>query len=262
VPAIDLHSHVLPGIDDGPTALEDSLEMCRQAVADGTGAIAATPHVGPMFPTRSEVIAVAVARLNEILAEQDVPLDVLAGAEIAPALLPSLEEAEVARLSLGGGPYLLIEAPLQPVGLELEEAIEEVMSTGHSVLLAHPERAPSFHREPQRLEALVERGVLCSITAGSFIGRFGRPVARFTQMLFADGLVHSVASDAHDPLGRTPDLRSCLTAAGPDFPGLEAHADWLIEAVPAAIVGGTEVPSPPTVPAPARRSLRSLSWPR
>lgn len=260
MPAIDLHSHVLPGIDDGPTGLEDSLEMCRRAVADGTGAIAATPHVSPTFRTRSEDIAAGVARLNEVLAERDVPLEVLPGAEIAPALLSLLEDTELARLRLGGGLYLLIEAPLLDVGPELEKAIEDVMSTGHSVLLAHPERAPSFQREPQRLEALVERGALCSITAGSFIGRFGRRVARFTAKLFADGLIHNVASDAHDPFGRTPDLRSCLTAAAADFPGLQAHIDWLIEDVPGAIVAGTEVPSPPQASSSPSSPRRRLSW--
>jgi protein-tyrosine phosphatase len=262
VPAIDLHSHVLPDVDDGPIALEDSLEMCRRAVADGTGAIAATPHVSPVFRTRSEDIAAGVAQLNEALAEQNVAIEVLPGAEIAPALLPLLDDAEVARLTLGGGPYLLIEAPLEAVGPELEEAIEDVMSAGHRVLLAHPERAPSFHREPQRLEVLVERGALTSITAGAFVGRFGRRVARFTERLFADGLIHSVASDAHDPFGRTPDLRYCLTNAAVDFPGLAAQIDWLIEEVPAAIVGGTELPSPPAPPASPSRTRRRLSWRR
>jgi protein-tyrosine phosphatase len=260
VPAIDLHSHVLPGIDDGPQTAAESLDMCRRAAADGTGAIAATPHVSPVFRTRPEQIEAGVAELNDALAAESGSFEVLRGAEIAPALLPLIDETELPRLTLGGGPYLLIEAPLEAVGRELEEAVDELMDAGHGVLLAHPERAPSFHREPERLAALVERGALCSITAGSLIGRFGRRVARFTERLLAEDLVHNVASDAHDTFGRPPDLRSLVLSA--DLPGLEARADWLIEEVPAALVAGAELPAPPQPPAPARRSRRRLSWRR
>lgn len=234
--------------------------MCRRAAADGTGAIAATPHVSPVFRTRPEQIEAGVAELNEALAPESASFEVLRGAEIAPALLPLIDETELPRLTLGGGPYLLIEAPLEAVGRELEEAVDELMDAGHGVLLAHPERAPSFHREPERLAALVERGALCSITAGSLIGRFGRRVARFTERLLAEDLVHNVASDAHDTFGRPPDLRSLVMSA--DLPGLGARADWLIEEVPAALVAGAELPAPPQPAAPARRSRRRLSWRR
>ena len=260
MPAIDLHSHVLAGIDDGPQTTAESLDMCRRAAADGTAAIAATPHVSPVFRTRPEQVESGVAELNDALAGEEVSLEVLRGAEIAPALLPLMDASELARLTLGGGPYLLIEAPLEAVGRELEEAVDELMGAGHSVLLAHPERAPSFHREPERLAALVERGALCSITAGSLIGRFGRRVARFTERLLAEGLVHNVASDAHDTFGRPPDLRSLVMSA--DLPELGARAEWLLEEVPAALIAGAELPAPPQTPAPARRSRRRLSWRR
>jgi protein-tyrosine phosphatase len=260
VPAIDLHSHVIPGIDDGAQTAAESLAICRRAAADGTGAIAATPHVSPVFRTRPEQIDAGVADLNEMLAAEDVPFEVLRGAEIAPALLPLIDATELPQFTLGGGPYLLIEAPLEAVGRELEHVIDELMGAGHGVLLAHPERAPSFHREPERLAGLVEQGALCSITAGSLVGRFGSRVARFTERLLAEGLVHNVASDAHDTFGRPPDLHSVVMSA--DLPGLDARAQWLLEEVPAALLAGGELPAPPQMAAAFRRSRRRLSWRR
>jgi protein-tyrosine phosphatase len=261
VPAIDLHSHVLPGIDDGPVVARESLEICRRAAADGTGALAATPHVNAIHTTRPAVIEAGVAELNRALWEEGVPLEVLTGGEIAPTFLPLIDPADLSRLTLGGGPYLLLEAPLEAVGGELEAAVDELMNAGHGILLGHPERAPSFHREPGRLALLVERGVLCSITAGSLIGAFGRRVTSFTERLLADGLVHNVASDTHDPFGRPPALRSCLSAAAGQIPGLEAMANWLIEEVPAAILAGTEPPPAPQAPT-RRPRRRGLSWRR
>jgi protein-tyrosine phosphatase len=189
-----------------------------------------------------------------------VPFEVLRGAEIAPALLPLIDATELPQFTLGGGPYLLIEAPLGAVGRELEHAIDELMGAGHGVLLAHPERAPSFHREPERLAGLVEEGALCSITAGSLVGRFGRRVARFTERLLAEGLVHNVASDAHDTFGRPPDLRSVVMSA--PLPGLDARAQWLLEEVPAALLAGGELPAPPRMADAFCRSRKRLSWRR
>jgi protein-tyrosine phosphatase len=106
----------------------------------------------------------------------------------------------------------------------------------------------------------VEQGALCSITAGSLVGRFGSRVARFTERLLAEGLVHNVASDAHDTFGRPPDLHSVVMSA--DLPGLDARAQWLLEEVPAALLAGGELPAPPQMAAAFRRSRRRLSWRR
>lgn len=257
--AIDLHSHVLPGIDDGAGSLAEALAMARRAAADGTGTIAATPHVSPRYRNRAAEIAEGVGALNEALAQDGVALRVVAGAEIAPALLPVMEDGELARLSLGGGPYLLIEAPLEAVGDELEAAVDELLTQGHGVVLAHPERAPSFQRDPGRLAALVERGVLCSLTAPALTGRFGRRVQAFADRLFEAGLVHNLASDAHDAVARPPEIWSYVAAAARRLTGLERQAPWLLEEVPSAILAGDSLPPRPSTVRP-RRSLLQRLW--
>jgi protein-tyrosine phosphatase len=261
VAAIDLHSHVLPGIDDGAESLEEALAMARRAAGDGTGTLAATPHVSPRYRNRAEEIVQGVGALNEALADDGVPLRVVAGAEIAPALLPVMEDGELERLSLGGGPYLLVEAPLQAVGEELEAAVGELMTLGYGILLAHPERAPSFQRDPGRLAALVERGALCSLTAPALTGRFGRRVQAFADRLFEAGLVHNLASDAHDAVARPPDLWSYIAAAAPRLSGLERQAPWLLEDVPSAILAGDPLPPRPSGVRARRSGLRRL-WRR
>ena len=107
-------------------------------------------------------------------------------------------------------------------------------------MLAHPERCPAFHSDPAVLESLVRAGILTSITAGSLVGRFGAPVRRFAFGLVRDGLVHNVASDAHDDSGRAPGMTAELRRAG-----LEPLAAWLTTEVPAAILAGGEIPPPP-----------------
>jgi protein-tyrosine phosphatase len=232
--------------------------MARCAAEDGTGTLVATPHVNPRYRNGAAEIADGVGALNEALAGDGISLRVVAGAEIAPALLPVIQDGELPRLSLGGGPYLLVEAPLEAVGEELEAAVRELMTHGYGVVLAHPERAPSFQRDPQRLAALVEGGVLCSLTAAALTGRFGRRVRDFADGLFEAGLVHNLASDAHDAVARPPGLRSHVAAAASRLPGLERQAPWLLEEVPSAILAGDPPPPRPSAVRPRRSRLRRL----
>jgi protein-tyrosine phosphatase len=258
---IDLHCHVLPGVDDGPGTLEESVRLGRVAAAEGTRVLAATCHVSHRYPTTAAEMTHGVERVNAALREEGIPVEIVTGAEIAPEILPRLEPGELERLTLGGGPYLLLEAPLSAVGTELEGAVRGLQEDGFGIVLAHPERCPSFHREPGRLRDLVATGVLCSLTASSFTGRFGRPVQALSRRLLADGLVHNVASDAHDAEVRPPALRSTLEAAGTRLAGLDGMIPWLTEAAPEAILAGR--PLPPAPPAPrAGRRRRLLGWRR
>jgi protein-tyrosine phosphatase len=258
---IDLHCHVLPAIDDGPGTLEESVRLARVAAAEGTRVLAATCHVSHRYPTTAAEMKQGVERVNAALREQGIPVEVVTGAEVAPEILPRLERDELERLTLGGGPYLLLEAPLSAVGGELEEAVRALQADGFGIVLAHPERCPSFHREPDRIRALVATGVLCSVTASSFTGRFGRPVQSLTKRLLEEGLVHNVASDAHDAEVRPPALRSSLEAAGARLAGLDGMIPWLTEAAPEAILAGRPLPPPPPAPRSRRRS-RLLGWRR
>jgi protein-tyrosine phosphatase len=249
---IDLHCHVLPGVDDGPETLADSLELCRAAVAAGTKTIVATPHVSWDWPgVTSHVVAEGVERVNDALRAEGIDLEVRAGAEIAMTRASDLSDQELAALRLGGGPYLLVECPYSPASAGFEAMLSEIAGRGHQIVLAHPERCPAFQRDPARLHALVEAGMLTSLTAGAFTGRFGRDVGRFARRLLEGGFVHDIASDGHGAgMGRPPSIGPELEEAG-----LGDRADWHARAVPLAILDGTPLPPAPPPPAPRKRAL-------
>jgi protein-tyrosine phosphatase len=129
----------------------------------------------------------------------------------------------------------------------LENSLFDLQIQGFRPVLAHPERCPSFISEIGRLQALVERGIACSITAASMMGQFGNTVRRFTVELFSAGLVHDVASDAHDHVNRPMDLRAGFEALAHDVPGALQQAPWFTEAVPSAIIAGNDLPARPGV---------------
>ncbi len=245
---IDLHCHVLPGIDDGPPTMGHSLALARASAASGTGLIVATPHVDGTYYNDSEGIAAGVAAVNGQLASEGVPLEVVAGAEVAISRALELPDDELVRLRLGSGPYLLIEAPLSPAVGDIDQMLFNLQVNGHQLVLAHPERSPLFLRRPERLAELVARDVLCSITAGSIAGRFGQTVRRFTLSMLREGLVHNVASDAHDTVRRPPGVRVELEAAERDVPGISARIEWFTAQVPAAILSGERLPPAPPLP--------------
>jgi protein-tyrosine phosphatase len=252
---IDLHCHVLPGIDDGPETIEGSLALVRAAAASGTRVMVATPHVNWHYPNDAATIARLTGELNKRLGLEGIAVEVRTGAEVAMTRVEEIEPDELGRLRLGSGPWILLEPPFTPVVTGLDGIVLALQSAGHRVVLAHPERCPALHREPRMVESLVRGGVLTSVTAGSLVGGFGGEVRRFARRLVEQGLVHNVASDAHDSIRRPPGMATELGEAG-----LGALADWLTRAVPAAILSGEEIPARPQIPSrlepPAARERR------
>ncbi len=246
-PVIDLHCHVLPGIDDGPATIEGSLAIARAAVANGTRTLLATPHVSGRYPNDAATIARLVAETAERIEQEGIDLDLRGGAEIAVTHLAEMEPGQLDGLRLGGGPFLLVEPPFSPVATGLATSLRQLHAQGYRLLLAHPERCPALRRDPRMLESLVEEGVLTSVTAASLVGRFGSEVKRFARELMRAGLVHNVASDAHDERNRPPSVTAELEASGYGELGR-----WLTEEVPAAILAGTEVPPRPGHPGAGR----------
>jgi protein-tyrosine phosphatase len=253
---IDLHSHVLPGIDDGPESMEGSLALARAAVAAGTHTLVATPHVSSRYPNEAATIARLVEEVGARLAEDDVGLELRPGAEIAVTRLVEIEPSQLGQLGLGGGPWLLVEPPFTSVATALDSILRDLLRRDHRVVLAHPERCPALRRDPRMLEGLVAEGVITSITAGSLTGRFGGEVRRFAIALLEAELVHNVASDAHDHTGRPPSIRAELKAAG-----AEPLGEWLTEEVPAAVLAGEAIPPRPSFAMPGARPRR-WSWRR
>lgn len=246
---IDLHCHILPGVDDGPADLEGSLAMAREHVARGTDTVIATPHVSWDYPTTADEIATGVADLNAALTEEGIPLTVLAGAEVALTRAVDLSAQQLAGLRLGDGPWLLLEAPISVDSPGVEGLVGIVQSRGVRVLLAHPERCASFHTDPDLLARLVAGGCLAQVTANALTGFFGRTVQAAARRYVDAGLVHVVSSDSHDATHRSPGMVREMDEAG-----YGALTEWMGEQVPRSLLAGVPVPPRPAYqPAPERR---------
>jgi protein-tyrosine phosphatase len=226
---IDLHAHILPGVDDGPADMDEALALARTAVASGTRVLAATPHINRTLNLDPERLEPVRAALTDRLAAEEIPLEVVAGGEIGLDRWADLDDAALHRLALGGGRCLLLECPLFGTA-DMEPAVGDLQRRGFDVLLAHPERSPDLQRDPERLGALVADGAYAQLTAGSFAGDFGPVARRAAERMLDAGWVDVVASDTHDPVGRPPDLH--LAGLAPE------QLQRLTEAGPAAILTG------------------------
>jgi protein-tyrosine phosphatase len=240
---VDLHSHILAGIDDGARSLEESVEIARDAVRDGTTVMAATPHVRDDFLTDAATMERRVLELNEILREKEIELRVLGGAEIAIPNLQALGDDDLRRFGLGGNPhYLLVEFPYFSWPLSLESEIWTLKLRGIKTVLAHPERNPHVQDAPERIDSFVEAGALVQLTAASVDGRLGRRCRKAARELIAAGRAHLIASDAH-----WPGLRRVGTSSAAAAIRDPKLAEWLVQDVPDAIVRDLPIPDRPSV---------------
>lgn len=253
---IDLHSHILPGLDDGAPDWPTSVEMGRVAVAEGIETIAATPHVNFEYQYPLSEIRSRAAELNRRLAESGLPLTVVTGGEIALSRLVDLSDEDLQVLGLGGTRTLLIESPYSAAAGGLEAALFDLQLRHFNPLLAHPERCPYFQSDPDRLTTLVERGIHCSINSGSMDGTFGSTVRRFAIELLRRGLVHAVSSDSHDPAQRAPRLLSGFEEGERALPGLMRLVGWLTADSPRCLLAGEVPPPRPDVRLGKRSRLR------
>jgi protein-tyrosine phosphatase len=239
---IDLHSHILPGVDDGARTLEDSLGIARASVDVGVETMAATPHVRGDYPTSAETMERLLASTRQALATAGIPLELLPGGEIALDYLPHLEEQELARFGLGGNPdLLLLEFPYVGWPPDLAAKLAALRDRGVRVVLAHPERSSEVQAAPAHLWPLVEAGTLVQLTAASVSGTFGDgPRGAALDLLELD-LAHLVAGDVHSPGARGAALAEVTSALGGD----ERLAAWLTAEVPAALLRGDALPQRP-----------------
>jgi protein-tyrosine phosphatase len=238
---IDLHSHILPGLDDGSRTVEDARALARRAAEDGVTAIAATPHVRSDYPTQPDEMERGVLRLREDFVEQGIQVEVLHGGEIDLGSLGSLDDDDLRRFSLARSErYLLLEFPYSGWPSGLEETVYRLGLRGFTVILAHPERNRMVQADPARLGESVRLGALVQVTAASVDGRIGRSSQKAADRLLESGLAHVLASDAH-----TPEIREAGLADAAEALGDDRLAAFLTTEAPAAIVAGEAVPDPP-----------------
>jgi protein-tyrosine phosphatase len=238
---IDLHSHILPGLDDGVQTIEEARALARRAAEDGITAIAGTPHVRMDYPTRAEQMEAGVADLRRDFAAQRIPIEVLHGGELDLEAAAALDRDVLHRFTLAqSGRYLVLEFPYRGWPLTLEERIFELQVQGFVPVIAHPERNREVQVNPERLAESVRRGALVQVTAASVDGRLGREPRRAAERLLRLELVHLLASDSHAPDVRETGLAAAAAALRDD--GL---ARFLTVDAPAAIVAGEDLPRPP-----------------
>jgi len=251
---IDLHTHMLPGIDDGPSDLAGSLALARAAVIAGTRTVAATPHIGTQHGVLIEELTGRVAELQQELDRARLPLEVVGGGELAPTHVAELSVAELQEITLGGSRCILLECPFSGGSGLMPALLEQLRSQGFRVLLAHPERSPEFLRDPRGLAMLVAAGVCVQITAASLLGGFGRTAQEYALGLLDAGLVHSVASDAHDARHRPPNVLPIVESVVRECKLPPATTRFVTVDAPRALLDNAPLP-----PAPSREGR---SWRR
>jgi protein-tyrosine phosphatase len=245
-PVIDLHCHILPGLDDGAIDLADSLAMARRAAADGITAICATPHIRHDHAVMIDELPARVERLNRQLDEAGVACRVLGGGEVAETEAQRLDERELELVSLGSaGAWILLEPAPGPLGASIHDTVAWLAGRGYRSVIAHPERHPAADMR-ERLADLARGGALIQATAAMFLDAGAAP----TMLELAElGLVHLLASDGHSSrYGRPVALAEAIDRLA-GVSRVRDHIDWIAREGPAAIVSGRAV-EPPFGPRP------------
>jgi len=197
---VDIHFHLLPGVDDGPVSMDQSVVLARAAVAEGTQAVVVTPHVRIDQITDVSDLPERVSAVEEELRRESIHLRLLCGAELGWEMVGRLTQAELETVALGptGARWVLVESPFEGLLPELSSAIEELHDRGFGVVLAHPERAPGVLDDGARvLRAELARGTLAQVNAWSLTGHHGAAAEIAGTRLLRAGLVSLLASDAH-----------------------------------------------------------------
>lgn len=222
---IDLHCHLLPGIDDGSPDLETSVAMARMAVADGITDIACTPHVTPgVYDNEASDIRARIYRLGRHLRDSGVELNLWMGGDVHvdPGLVGKLANGLVP--TLGDSRYLLLEPPHHVVPPRLPELVSELVVAGYVPIITHPERLTWIEAHYPLFVSMIEKGALVQLTAGSILGRFGGQAKRMAERMLDEGRVDIIATDAHNTTGRPPILSEAREAVAQRLGEAEATA--------------------------------------
>lgn len=253
---IDLHSHILPGIDDGSKSLEMSLEMARIAVKDGIRVMACTPHIYPgLYVNEAAGIKSARDALQMALDENGIALQLTTGADVhlVPGLLDGLRAGRVP--SLNGTRYVLLEPSHHVAPPRFAELVFQLVAAGHVPVITHPERLTWVKDHFQVFVDLTRQGAWLQVTAGALTGVFGPHARYWGERFVGEGLTHILATDAHSSGRRVPVLSEGLAVAERLLGAQEAQQ--LVQGRPAALMSDT--PPSQVAPLPARKTSPD-SW--
>ncbi|MDH3628668.1 MAG: capsular biosynthesis protein [Acidobacteriota bacterium] len=259
---IDLHTHILPGIDDGVKTEDDAVEFARVAYDDGTRTIVATPHCKEgFFFNQREAILEGVSSLRQRLEREGIDMTLLPGAEVhlCPDIPERVKDGRAPTLA-DNGVTVLLELSLSQYPVDLENVIFQLQLAGLVILLAHPERIRFFQDDISRYESVVRLGAWGQITSGSIEGRFGSTAQSFSEKLLSRGLVHVIASDGHNTRGRPPCMAESVALAA-RWTGEERARAMAFDA-PQQLLEGRSPDLPPMPLTPQRRSFFDLLFRR
>lgn len=244
--AVDIHCHCLPGFDDGPGSLEDSLALCQALVKDGITSVIATPHQLGRYDRANSLAQVrrAVEELSAELKDREIPLEIFPGGDVrVDERLPDLIESGEIGTAADAGRHLLLELP-HDIFVDALPIIDHLRELGLQTILTHPERHHYLHNRSQWARDCLERGAVLQITSGSLLGEFGGRAHEAAWRFVRAGMVGIVASDAHDTLRRPPRMTETLRLLTLNI-GREATRRLAIDN-PLRVLTGQNIESPET----------------
>jgi protein-tyrosine phosphatase len=243
---IDLHCHLLSGIDDGASDLAVAIEMAKAFVADGVETVACTPHILPgLYANSGPQIRAATIELQQVLHREGIPLRLVTGADnhITPSFVSELRRGHL--LSLADSRYVLVEPPHHVAPPRMEELFFDIVVAGYVPILTHPERLSWIESQYAAIKVMANAGVWMQITAGSLAGAFGRRARYWGERMLDEGCVHILATDAHDTHRRPPNLSQGRELAARRLGAVEA--EHLVETRPMGVLSNappSELPIP------------------
>ena len=253
---LDLHCHILPGLDDGAADVSVSLSMAQAFVADGVSVVACTPHILPgLYQNSGPQIREATSSLQQVLDREGVSLRLVSGADnhVSPSFVAELKAGHL--LSLSDTRYVLVEPPHHVAPPRMEELFFSLLVAGYVPILTHPERLTWIESHYDVMQRLAQGGVWMQLTAGSILGGFGRRARYWSERMLDEGLAHILATDAHDTRRRPPNLGAGRAAVA-DRVG-EAEAEHLVVTRPTGVLTNAD-PSTLPIPRPMASNVRHM----
>ena len=238
---VDIHHHLLPGLDDGSPDLETSIAMAQMAASDGLTHIVCTPHASSRYVFSPSLIEEKISTLRVALAKESIPLTLATGCDFHLGY-DNIKDAiaHPRKYSLNATDYLLIELPDHGLSTSLEEIFYQLRLAGLTLILTHPERNPTLQRDHGRLATWLREGMLVQITTSSILGKMGETARKMSQTLLANRWVHFLATDAHNLTTRPPLMSEARNIVARHYG--DSYANRLCTENPTAVFSGLPLP--------------------